>query len=90
MRRSPMDQYPDACPVCDPGIPEAALPVGDPEEANGGTLSSYECGACGTAWQTWFDRYGWPVDRSIAPVGPVQAQQHREALAAELKRRSAA
>ena len=58
----------DACPVCDPGVPDAALPVADPEPVNGGTLASYECGTCRTAWQTWFDAFGWPIDRSIAPV----------------------
>ena len=57
----------DACPVCQPGIPYAALALAA-EPVNGGTLASYECGTCMTAWQTWFDRYGWPMDRLIAPV----------------------
>ena len=58
----------DACPSCPPGIPDAALPLSAPEAADGETLASYECGACGTAWQTLFDAHWWAIDRSIAPV----------------------
>lgn len=61
---------PDACPSCQPGIPEAAAPAGPVEDVDGGTLASYECASCGTAWQTLFDRYGWIVERLVAPVAP--------------------
>ena len=44
-----MTGYPDACPSCQPGIPEAAAPAGPVEDVNGGTLASYECASCGTA-----------------------------------------
>jgi hypothetical protein len=59
--------YPDACPACPPGVPDAALPLTS-VDANDGTLASYECITCGTGWETWFDRYGWPVERTTAPV----------------------
>ncbi len=80
---------PDSCPVCQPGIPDAALPLADPEPVNGGTLAGYACSSCGSRWQTWFDRFGWPIDRLIAAVSPEQAERHRDELAAELRRSAA-
>ena len=61
---------PDACPACPPGIPDASLPVGPVAEVNGGRVADYECACCGTAWSTWWDRYGFPLDRMTAPVSP--------------------
>ena len=84
-----MMSYPDACPVCQPGIPDVALPLGDAKEVSGGTLADYECASCGTAWSTWFDRHGWPIDRSIAPVTAEQAQEHRAVLERAMRRRAA-
>jgi hypothetical protein len=60
----------DACPSCHPGIPDASVPVGPVEDTDGGTLASYECASCGTAWQTLFDRFGWVVERTTASVWP--------------------
>ena len=82
----------DACPVCDPGIPEASLPIGPAELVNGGQVTNHQCASCGTAWSTFWDRYGWPVDRLIAPVSTESATEHREVLERVLKRtnRSAA
>ncbi len=59
----------DACPSCDPGIPDPCLPVGDPEPVTGGVLADYECD-CGTAWTTLFDAHWWPIERSIAIATP--------------------
>ena len=64
----------DACPQCDPGIPDPALPVGDPETAGDGLLASYECGLCRAVWHTWVDRYGWVIDRLTA-VAPEDARR---------------
>ena len=82
----------DACPVCQPGIPDASLPLGPAESVNGGQVTDHQCGSCGTAWSTFWDRYGWPIDRLIAPVSPEQAAEHRAVLKRALKRtnRSAA
>jgi hypothetical protein len=63
----------DACPQCDPGVPDPSLPVGNPEPAGDGLLASYECGTCGTVWHTWFDVHGWPIDRLLA-VAPDDAR----------------
>lgn len=63
----------DACPACDPGVPDAALPAGDPELVNGGLLASYECTSCGTAWPARFDAHWWPVERSLAPAEPTRS-----------------
>ena len=57
----------DACPVCPPGIPDAAPALAPPMPANGGSLTAHQCEACGTAWETFW-RAGWPIDRLIAPV----------------------
>jgi hypothetical protein len=79
----------DACPVCPPGEPEASLPVGPVSEVNGGRVADYQCSSCETAWSTWWDRWGWVVERLIAPVSPEQADRHRADLAAELRREAA-
>ena len=71
--------YPDACPACHPGIPDAAYPL-TAEPVNGGTLAAYQCGACDEMWQTWFDAHGWPVSRQVAPVSAGQARKNRAAL----------
>jgi hypothetical protein len=67
---------PDACPSfdCHPGIPDPALPVGPVEDADGGTLASYECSSCGVVWSTWSDVWGWPVARMVA-VAPEDAMR---------------
>ena len=57
---------PDACPSCFPGDCPASLPLTVDEEA-GRILASYEC-SCGTAWETLFDQFGWPIERTTAPV----------------------
>jgi hypothetical protein len=71
---------PDACPSldCHPGIPDPALPAGPAENADGGTLASYECSACGVVWSTWFDEWGWPVARMVA-AAPGDAAARRVA-----------
>ncbi len=58
----------DACPSpdCHPGVNPACLPLVS-VPSDGGVIAGYWCGACGMAWSTAFDRFGWPVDRSIAP-----------------------
>jgi len=75
----------DACPACPPGDAPAALPVTPAAEINGHRVADYQCTACETAWTAAFDRYGWPVERLIAPVAPEQAARHRDELAAELR-----
>ena len=54
----------DACPAC-PDNPACLPLVSVPSD--GGVIAGYWCGACGMAWSTAFDRFGWPVDRSVAP-----------------------
>jgi hypothetical protein len=78
----------DACPVCDPGVPDASLPL-TAQDANGGTVTSHRCSSCGTAWETWWDRDGWPITRKLAPVTAEQAAQHQADLAAALRRSAA-
>ena len=75
----------DACPACPPGIPDAALPVGPVAEVDGGRVADYECSSCGCAWSTWWDRYGFPVDRLLAPVSPDRASRNRDVLAEALR-----
>jgi hypothetical protein len=62
---------PDACPSCDPGEHPATAPL-SVEDAGGDILASYQA-ECGTAWQTRFDEYGWPVERMAAPVAERRA-----------------
>ena len=59
----------DACPSldCHPGDNPACLPLVS-VSSDGGIIAGYCCGTCGMAWATRFDRFGWPVDRSLAPA----------------------
>ena len=59
---------PDACPRCDPGVPDAALPLGPVLDVDGGRVADYECGTCGTGWSAVFDRFGWVIERAMADV----------------------
>lgn len=60
----------DACPSCDPGLPDASPPVGPVRQAGEYREADYGCSSCPTAWTTrWRD--GWPVERLTAQVGPV-------------------
>ena len=59
---------PDACPACHPGDAPAAFPEAQPERVNGGTLASYRCASCGTAWEAWFDYWGWIIARKIGSL----------------------
>jgi hypothetical protein len=74
-----MTDLTDACPVCQPGVPPASLPVGDPLSVPGGVVTAHECVLCGAAWETFW-REGWPVDRMLAPVSPDQAARNRAVL----------
>ncbi len=84
---------PDFCPVCPPGLPDAAPPLGPPEAVNGGQVTSHECGTCGAGWSTWWHD-GWPVDRLLAPVAPertaANARDLRDELKAQARERRAA
>ena len=71
----------DVCPAC-PGIPVAAVPVGDPEPVPGGVVWPYQCPDCGTAWTAVFDEFGWVIERSIAPVAEALNGAAREGRAA--------
>lgn len=64
--------YPDACPACHPGIPDAS-PALSSEPANGGTLTTHQCGGCYARWRTWWTPGGWPVDRKLEPVSVEEA-----------------
>ena len=63
----------DACPSCDPGVPDPSLPAGDPEPVDGGIAYPYQCDVCHIGWTTVFDEFGWPLDRLTAPVVPAAA-----------------
>jgi hypothetical protein len=70
----------DACPVCPPPFDHDACPAaGEPEEVSGGTVTSHQCGLCGSAWSAFW-RDGWVIDRLIAPVAPDDAGLHRGVL----------
>jgi len=56
----------DACPSCFPGDNPACLPLAHLDLTDG-TIAAYWHPPCGTAWATWFNALGWPVDRSVAP-----------------------
>ena len=61
---APVDKCPD-CPERNPAcIPLAHLDLTD------GTIAAYWCPSCGMAWATWFDEFGWAMDRSVAPAEP--------------------
>ena len=61
----------DTCPAC-PGDNLACLPLSHLDLPDG-TIAAYWHRSCGTAWATFFDRFGWPVDRSVAPAEPARA-----------------
>jgi hypothetical protein len=88
-----IDTAADACPVCSPGIPDASPAIGEPEQVPGGTVSTHQCGLCGSAWLAFW-RDGWVIDRLLAPVGAVQADINRgvltEALAEHDRERGSA
>jgi len=55
----------DTCPAC-PGDNPPCLSLSSRPDGDG-TIASYRC-PCGTAWAARFDRWGWPVNRSVAPA----------------------
>ena len=60
----------DACPSpdCHPGDNPACLPLSSRPDGDG-TIASYRH-SCGAGWAARFDRWGWVIDRSIAPARP--------------------
>jgi hypothetical protein len=64
----------DACPSpdCHPGLSGPCLPLSYMDLPDG-TIAAYWHRSCGTAWATWFDELGWPVDRSVAPAEPTRS-----------------
>jgi hypothetical protein len=81
----------DACQVCDP-FDHPGCPAVTVQPAASGTVTSHECGWCGSSWRTFRDVYGWPVVRILDPVSPAQAEINRgvllEALAEHDRERS--
>ena len=72
---------PDACPVCpDPPFDRDACPALTAWPSGSGTVTSHECGCCGSSWRTWRDMYGWAVVRILDPVSPAQAEINRGVL----------
>lgn len=65
----------DACPLCQPGFPDASHPVGTVTEVPGGRVADFECTDCGTAWTSWLDRFGFVHARLIAPVAGQSARR---------------
>jgi hypothetical protein len=74
----------DACPVCPPPFDCGGCPALTVSPAEGGTVTSHECGGCGSSWRTWRDVYGWPVIRIVDPVSAADAEIHRGVLAEAL------
>lgn len=72
--------YGDACPVCHPGVPDAAQPHAVEPADGGKTLTTHTCMSCGTSWRTLWGRDGWPVDRLVVPVTPEQASRNASVL----------
>ena len=68
----------DACPVCDPGVPDAS-PAQASVPVPGGTATFHECTGCGTRWVTFW-RDGWRVERLLVPVTREQAAVNRGVL----------
>ncbi len=65
---------PDACPVCQPGIPDACPPVGPVVHLDGGgTRADYGCG-CGAVWTAEHDRFGFLMWQALA-VGAEAARK---------------
>ncbi len=54
-----MNARPDACPWCQPGLAEVALPGPD---------GAYQCTACRVRWVTLWDDAGWIIDRTVLCV----------------------
>ncbi len=65
----------DRCPAC-PGDNPACLPLAYMDLPYG-TIAAYWHRSCDTAWATFSDEFGWPVDRSVAP--PLDAATGRAA-----------
>lgn len=51
-----MNPFAEACPRCEPGMSDAALPGRD---------GIYKCSSCGLRWTTRRDRDGWLIDRTV-------------------------
>jgi hypothetical protein len=72
----------DACVICpDPPFDRPACPAVAIQWTPGGTLTAHRCAFCDSSWQTWRDVFGWPVERKLDPISPVQAEANRIALA---------
>jgi hypothetical protein len=69
----------DACPACQPGIPDAS-PALTSEPANGGTLTTHQCGSCYARWSTWRTPDGWPAARKLEPISVQQAADNAAIL----------
>jgi hypothetical protein len=59
----------DACPVCQPGIPDPADPVHVVAAPGGGTWALYACPDCGAVWETLAGADGWTDSRRIITTG---------------------
>lgn len=70
---------PDACPACHPGLPDAS-PALTTEPANGGTLTTHQCGSCYARWSTWRTADGWLVMQKLEPVSIEQAADNAAML----------
>jgi hypothetical protein len=86
---------PDACPVCPPPFDADGCPALTVQPAEAGTVTSHECGLCGSSWRTFRDIYGWVIVRLLDPVSPAQAEINLDVLKLALaeqerERRSAA
>ena len=79
-----MTNLTDACPVCPPPFDRGGCPALTATPAEGGTVTSHECGWCGSSWRTWRDVYGWPVIRIVDPVSAADAEIHRGVIAEAL------
>jgi hypothetical protein len=75
----------DACQVCDPPFDRPGCPALTVSPSEGrGTVTSHECGWCGSSWRLWSDMYGFPVLRILDPVSPADAEIHRGMIAEAL------
>ena len=74
------DRLADACPSCDPGIPDASLAIGPPRQVPGGIETDHECSLCPKAWTAlWRD--GWVIYRMYADVAEDQRSATRREAA---------
>jgi len=78
------DDMNDACPVCPPPFDCGPCPALTMTPAEGGTVTSHECGGCGSSWRSWRDVYGWIVVRILDPVSEADAEIHRGVIAEAL------